>query len=771
MPHRHSKESVHSFAMPAITMEDDLGIVYLVDNAQQFWSELEDILALPKEAIPTLEQLDSTLKRSLSLCAAYHEQYLQSPFQLEHACNMLLDSELFIFHSERMSDIVTSEAQSNTNPHFQFICFHVLLSFGRRRSDFFRSHKRWQPLLPFLMDHILVEIDSDIEDTYFGNSAGFGSGSGYGGANVPVPIEAKLRSLGVRLLYEMCRVQKLSIQDLRIFDDAFLDYLFDLVEQTRHMQDDTFNYSVIKLIVALNEQFMVASIGNEPNDSNRHHHSSSASNLENQNRVLRVLMRRLGSTQTFGENMIFMLNRAQRTPEGLCMQLLVLKLLYLLFTTKGTEEYFYTNDLCVLVDVFLRELADLDDDSESLRHTYLRVLHPLLTKTQLRTVPYKRPQILYILESLIRPSNVRDVNPTTKRLVERCLGGEWCVGLARQKQIKEAKGLNGDEDNDSEISWNAADTAGGITTHTASKVNGARSHLGVGSSSSTTAGTASTSNVTSSHASAPRTLKSSKSMEFKKSRSGTVTGHSNNNIGVPTEHDASTHAPRSPLSPLFVESFRRGSNASNASFSSANSVSSLQGIASAVTAPSASYSNSHPHPPLPPINVVSPQLSSSSSSSPTSTSKPSLTGPSPRQPRRQGTANSAHVEGAFADPNSTHHHHLHHYHNQHGGLGESLNSTLVLSSLSGMSLTNTNTSPTRTHFDFDSKPGSAQMKKEEKGRRSAPPPPVQTKRRKPPAIPVGRLPAGGVTSPGAGGGGVTFTAIKSSNGVSSPLGR
>lgn len=47
------------------------------------------------------------------------------------------------------------------------------------------------------------------------------------------------------------------------------------------------------------------------------------------------------------------------------MQLLVLKLLYVLFTTEGTSEYFYTNDLCVLVDVFLRELVDLDEDSES----------------------------------------------------------------------------------------------------------------------------------------------------------------------------------------------------------------------------------------------------------------------------------------------------------------------------------------------------------------------------------------------------------------------
>lgn len=54
-----------------------------------------------------------------------------------------------------------------------------------------------------------------------------------------------------------------------------------------------------------------------------------------------------------------------RSPEDLCMQLLILKILYLLFTTKGTSEYFYTNDLRVLVDVFLRELVDLDEDSES----------------------------------------------------------------------------------------------------------------------------------------------------------------------------------------------------------------------------------------------------------------------------------------------------------------------------------------------------------------------------------------------------------------------
>jgi hypothetical protein len=45
----------------------------------------------------------------LSSCLASVEQYLQSPLQLEHACEYILDSELFAFHSERMCEILTDE--------------------------------------------------------------------------------------------------------------------------------------------------------------------------------------------------------------------------------------------------------------------------------------------------------------------------------------------------------------------------------------------------------------------------------------------------------------------------------------------------------------------------------------------------------------------------------------------------------------------------------------------------------------------------------------
>ncbi|RPD60621.1 hypothetical protein L226DRAFT_545118 [Lentinus tigrinus ALCF2SS1-7] len=409
--------------MPAPPM-DVFGIVYIIENAQQFWSELEEILHLPPDV--TLSKLDSALRGFISFCAAYHEQYLQSPLQLDHACDMLLASELFQFHSERMCELMVGDAQTTTDPHYETILYSVMLAHGRRKASFLRSQKRWQPLLPLLMDHVRLDVDPEVDSGFYGTGPGSSSGS----RSIAVPIEAKLRSLSVQLLYEVCRVQKMSLQELRLFDDSFIDYLFDLVEQTRDMQDETFNYSVIKLIVALNEQFMVASL--HPNTPQPNPNGFAAQQVdprmpESSNRVLRVLISRVGSSPTFGENLIFMLNRAERTPEDLCMQLLVLKLLYLLFTTKGMAEFFYTNDLCVLVDVFLREICNIDEENESLRHTYLRVLHPLLTKTQLRNMPYKRPQIVQTLESLIENETIRDVDPTTKRLVTRCMSGDWCV--------------------------------------------------------------------------------------------------------------------------------------------------------------------------------------------------------------------------------------------------------------------------------------------------------------------------------------------------------
>ncbi|KAF8646745.1 hypothetical protein AX16_007072 [Volvariella volvacea WC 439] len=716
--------------LSAIAMEDDLGITYVVENAQQFWSELEDILnfAGPDSPPPTLELLDGTFRRSLGLCAFYHEQYLQAPFQLQRACDLILDSELFTFHSTRMCDNLVEDVKKSTNPHEQLIYYHVLLCFGHRNPDFFRQQHRWEPLIQLLKDHVLVDIDSDVEDTYFG--ANGNSGGGVSAFDVPVPIEAKLRSLAVRLLYEVCLVQKLSINDLKIFEDSFVDYLFELVEQTRQMQDDTFNYSVIKLIVALNEQFMVACLSKEAKDA-----------PQVKNRVLRVLMGRLGSSKTFGENIIFMLNRAQGTPEDLCMQMLILKILYVLFTTNGTSEYFYTNDLKVLVDVFLREITDLDEESDSLRHTFLRVLHPLLTRTQLRNVPYKRAQIVYTLESLIRETSMRDVDPTTKRLVGRCLSGEWCVQfLQPRKDI--GTGLEssrkGSPMSDSALGSGKIAVGGNIDPSSSrTPTSPPEQEFGVNSVSAS-------SQLTRTPSIKTKNLKPSKSVEHLKP----AREHHNHKLGHHSH--PMPPVPRSPLDG--DQSARRPSNASSSSL----------------------------------VNV-----SATASSSTTSTVRPSSRPPPPPPPSssshkpRKGSTHSMVVEGSAAekihhltplnpDPTSHPHPYPHHLHlpsstdlttpghdsnatrpRTTGTNGVNVNVNINASATDGSGV-----SPTSSVSSFQSEatdPGTS------KPRRSAPP--IPTKRRKPPAVPVAKA-RNHVNGGGSMDGGVQVTAMATASGAS-----
>jgi len=142
------------------------------------------------------------------------------------------------------------------------------------------------------------------------------------------------------------------------------------------------------------------------------------------NRVIKILSLQGSDYRTFGENIIILLNRETETS----LQLLILKLLYLLFTTKATHEYFYTNDLRVLLDVIIRNLLDLPNELISLRHTYLRVLHPLLSYTQLSQPPhYKRSEIIKVLSLLGGSTNAHfaPADETTVRLVERVAQVSW----------------------------------------------------------------------------------------------------------------------------------------------------------------------------------------------------------------------------------------------------------------------------------------------------------------------------------------------------------
>jgi hypothetical protein len=251
----------------------------------------------------------------------------------------------------------------------------------------------------------------------------------------------RLRRIFLELFYEICRVQKLSLGDLAVISPGFIDNLFTAIEDNEDYDHDPYSYAVIKVLLALNEQYMIASYdmfvktgidGREPHSGVHRaasfpltdipHHTSSQ-HLPLPNLVIETLIKQRDTFRVFGENIVFLLNRS---PDD-TIQLMVLKLLYIIFTTPETANYLYLNDLKVIVDVFVRELYNLSNEEERLRHTYLRVLHPLLQNTELAEVCYKRDEIIGLLESMSEHADksVVEISETTKRLAYRCLLVEW----------------------------------------------------------------------------------------------------------------------------------------------------------------------------------------------------------------------------------------------------------------------------------------------------------------------------------------------------------
>lgn len=243
-----------------------------------------------------------------------------------------------------------------------------------------------------------------------------------------------------------------------LVEDDFVKYLFQIIEGLSDDAHDPYHYPVIRVLVrfvpvyggyasklimsqlVLNEQFMVLA----------HDPASGTPSNPLTNKVMKILSVHGNDYKTFGENIILLLNREGKWRLSNChsiiltslgetsLQLLTLKLLYLIFTTPSTYEYFYTNDLRVLVDILIRNLLDLPAEAVALRHTYLRVLYPLLAHTQLKYPPhYKRDEVRRTLSILVHSRiegneddcekimHFGEADETTKRLVSRCSQVEW----------------------------------------------------------------------------------------------------------------------------------------------------------------------------------------------------------------------------------------------------------------------------------------------------------------------------------------------------------
>ncbi|KAG9288535.1 hypothetical protein G9A89_000591 [Geosiphon pyriformis] len=378
---------------------DDL-IIYHLENSQQFWAELEDILVrgeLNKEAAK------ASLDVYVGFLTKFQDEYFETESELATCCYKLLDSHMYEEYSETILERLIDRAARREDLPELWVTYHMLLLAGKENLKIFKlmiSRKKHE-LFGKLIQHIW-ELEGN-----------------------------KVQRISIKLLFEICCIQKLSECDLCMIDEPLINYLLDLVEKTRDEQDETYNYSIIKLLLSFNEQFMLANKSQLKNQS-----GTGVENDDNYitNSVLNVLGARIGSSKTFGENVIFMLNRCVEPH----IQMLTLKLLFQIFTSPETFEYFYTNDLMVLVDVFIRELYNLPEESEAIRHTYLRVLHPLLKNTQLCRLRYKQHQIYSLLVDFTgaNSKHFKPVSSTTQRLAERCLQVEYLNSIVRSDEAK-----------------------------------------------------------------------------------------------------------------------------------------------------------------------------------------------------------------------------------------------------------------------------------------------------------------------------------------------
>lgn len=73
----------------------------------------------------------------------------------------------------------------------------------------------------------------------------------------------------------------------------------DLVQETRGDAQESFNYDVIHLIMVFNEQYMMSG--------------------SNENLILDVLSQRIGTSDIFSANLIFMLNRSSKKALTTCV--------------------------------------------------------------------------------------------------------------------------------------------------------------------------------------------------------------------------------------------------------------------------------------------------------------------------------------------------------------------------------------------------------------------------------------------------------------------
>jgi hypothetical protein len=198
---------------------EEFEVHYSLEDEAQFWAELEDILSAK---CPSHQLIDNALRSYLHFTTTYKSEYLPSEYEVARCSQKLLQSELF----EANKDYVRIQIVYSLLQEDEPATLHVIASFlifdGRDNEATFEMMNNEGCFLR-LLDLIKQGKHED----------------------------ARLHRLLLELLYEMSRMQRLSVEDLGQVDDEFVAYLFRIIEELSDDVDDPYHYPVIRVLVRM----------------------------------------------------------------------------------------------------------------------------------------------------------------------------------------------------------------------------------------------------------------------------------------------------------------------------------------------------------------------------------------------------------------------------------------------------------------------------------------------------------------------------------------
>lgn len=391
------------------------------DEIIEFWEKTESIANIPKENLDE-SHVNSSLVAYLKFATDSYKVFINTDRDLYRMSLILLESSLFEFKKE----FCLSKLQSLLNidlleMNMKFIIVYILLCEAKKNVHSLEIMLKFQGFTVFY-NTLYTQFaylskygkERTVASKHQYNSNNPSTGASLDSldrslTDIDLGIIDEMKQIStvlMDLLFQIMKYCKCVIANLQIVDDFFVYYMMESMRSDT--MDDMFNNAEFKLLLALNEQYMMF-----------------AKEYDIENKVYKYLINESVS-RCFTELLLLKFNRASDPP----LQIMMCKIIYLILTPRGDYSpmnFFYTNDLHVLIDVLIRELQNISEDEEVLRNTLLRVLIPLLKNTQLSKTHYRKDDLNKLLNYLSTLDNICVDSPAlhehqvTVALSRKCL--------------------------------------------------------------------------------------------------------------------------------------------------------------------------------------------------------------------------------------------------------------------------------------------------------------------------------------------------------------